>query len=481
MEYQGRLMRELAERKGWEIVQTFEIPGESAYKWYPAERPQFQAAIAAAKRKQFDTLMVYDLSRFARNQAVLHETRRTLREVGCQLWVVAGDYDAVLDGVRAGMEGIIAEQSSTDHSRRVRAAYDNRHRRGLPTGDIPFGYRRGEGPDKPPVVVPGEAAAIRRAFHDYALGKGYQVIASEWRAAGLIPHSKRGIPVFSMSSVQSVIENRFYIGMVNHRGEEREGLHEPIVTASEWEAAAGRTKRHATRRAPSYTATLAGLVSCLHCAGPIWSHRIGDPCVHYYFEPAKRRGRKCAASGKSWRSTGPDGVIESMILGISRGDDWLKYASTLVNRRDDVVDNEAVRQSLEREKERATDAYVIGARPREWWLTTIARLDRELTALPVQQQDAIPAIGERLTIMADAWQSASQKQRNAMCGLLFEEIRLDILGKNVFVRPSEEFVPYFDARRQFSTAVDVITPDRTRTQSRLRYYAAPDLGIRRIA
>lgn len=140
--FQLSLMATYASERGWDVVRVFELPGESAFRDYITDRPQFREAITAALRRDFDVLVVYDLSRFARNQAVLHETLRDLRHAGIALKVVTGDWDATEDRTRAGLEGIIAEAHSLDHSRRVRHAYSRRHDLGLPTGDVPFGYQR---------------------------------------------------------------------------------------------------------------------------------------------------------------------------------------------------------------------------------------------------------------------------------------------------------------------------------------------------
>src|SRR5262245_17703598 len=115
-------------------------------------------------------------------------------------------------------------------SEHIRKGYSERFSMGLPTGDIPFGYRPGESTRSAPVAVPAEADAIKTAFHDYAQGKGFLAIATEWNRRGLKPRSKRGLDKFTVSSVQSVLENRFYCGFISHLGQERPGAHQPIIT-----------------------------------------------------------------------------------------------------------------------------------------------------------------------------------------------------------------------------------------------------------
>ena len=78
--------------------------------------------------------------------------------------------------------------------------------------------------------VPEEAEAIAEAVRDYAAGAGFQEIARRWNAQGLRPHSKQGLTLFTISSVQSVIENDFYAGFVRYKGDRKRGAHEAIIT-----------------------------------------------------------------------------------------------------------------------------------------------------------------------------------------------------------------------------------------------------------
>lgn len=144
---QRQMLADYAAREGMELVGAYEIPGESAFTDDLARRPQFGAAISAAERGEFEALLVYDLSRFARDQFLLHDSLRRLRRAGVRLIGVAMGVDYTENPMLAGMEGVFAEASSREHSRRVRHAYARRHELGLPTGDIPFGYRGGRRAD----------------------------------------------------------------------------------------------------------------------------------------------------------------------------------------------------------------------------------------------------------------------------------------------------------------------------------------------
>jgi len=64
---QLKALRRYALERGWEIVSEYIDEAESAKS---ASRPAFQEMVAAAKKKEkpFDTILVWKLSRFARNR-----------------------------------------------------------------------------------------------------------------------------------------------------------------------------------------------------------------------------------------------------------------------------------------------------------------------------------------------------------------------------------------------------------------------------
>jgi len=464
LSYQREIMEAWAARMGWEIVRIFEIPGESAFKWRITERPQFQMAIDAASRREFEVLIIYDLSRFARNQTVLHETRRTLMEAGVRLMVAVGEFDAVEDGMLAGIHGMVAEQYSKDHSRKVQAAYARRHALGLPTGDMPFGYI--SGPDgRTPVIVPDEAEAIRWAFGQYIVGIGYQALAGEFNRRGLHPRSKRGLLAFTPSSIQSIIENRFYAGVVTHKGHEGPGAHEAIITDEQWQRASDSTRRHGRQVRSTYAALLQGLTQCAHCAGPIWSNRSGPAMRAYYWEPSARRGRTCMASGRKWRADDVDARVEEDILGMAFDQRFFEWAAVRAARTEGVVDARLERSRIEAKRSRAVEAYVDGRLAEPAYRRMMSEADAQLAALASVVDTGVISIGERFTSMVEAWGIATPEDRNELARILFDAVRIDVVGHEVWVRPAPEFAPLLDARRDYVMREGTGTPDRTRTIS----------------
>ena len=108
---QLKQMREYCRRNGWLIVNEYIDAAESART---ANRPQFQLMIAAAKTKPngFDAILVWKLSRFARNREDSIVYKSLLKKHGIQVVSMNENFD---DSPAGGMlEGIVEVQKLSD-------------------------------------------------------------------------------------------------------------------------------------------------------------------------------------------------------------------------------------------------------------------------------------------------------------------------------------------------------------------------------
>lgn len=475
---QTEMMERLAERSGWEVVSRFEIPGESAFTHLFAKRPQFLAALEAAERREFEVLIVYDFSRFARNQLMAHASLQRLRDAGVRLFGSNGvDYTA--DDDMAGMEAIFAARASRDHSRRVAHAIERRHLLGLPTGDVPFGYQRGN-PSEPPAVVPEEAVAIRWAYRRFIATGSYLDIAREFNTWGLRPHSKpRRIGTtgmvrpanvqFTTTGVQRILENPFYIGQVVHRGETRPGQQEAILDPALWAAVQERKRRGA--RSPRRGGLLSGIALCDVCERSMWSEQHG--AHRYYGERTRGQSDECRNTGRWWRAEGVDDLIGSSVATLALAGDWLAHVERKARRRQPAMDHAKVRQDIEEQKRRVTHAYFTGGIDDAEYHRRIAALAASLSDLadPVA---VLMFVGERVTAMATVWRIALPEERRTLARELLRSVRLDTGAQRLWLEPWPEYAPLFAERREFN---GFSTPGWTRGSSAPSLYLPEDLGV----
>jgi DNA invertase Pin-like site-specific DNA recombinase len=227
---------------------------------FSAARDGYQALLAALAAGEVAAIAVYDLSRLARNARLmldlLHELER--RRVPLLVSNLPGArFDGATGRYLFGQLCLAAQlQRDLDSERMTgfqrRLFEDGRHR-----GHDPLGYasRRDEAGrlyhPRELVVVPQEAAIVRRVWHeltDHSLGEVAEILNSDGVA-------HRG--VWTREPVKDILRRgRMYLGfVVEKRGrDERVGRHEPILTAAQYArtmaAIAARRRRQQAETVP---------------------------------------------------------------------------------------------------------------------------------------------------------------------------------------------------------------------------------------
>ena len=231
LDSQRDTLREWAEAEGWSVTAVYADPGASGTT--VMGRPDFQRMVADAELGEFDAVMVLKLDRFARSRGDSAVYRSRLERAGVALL----SYSEPTDGLSRsaalltnGLHELLAEHYSVELSEKTRAGWRKRAEKGLPSGDVPFGYRSAA-PQAPPAIVPEEAEAIRGIFERYAGGSAsLDELTNDLNARGFAPRSKRGNTRFGQKTVRGMLANRFYVGDIVYRGEVVAlGQHEPIV------------------------------------------------------------------------------------------------------------------------------------------------------------------------------------------------------------------------------------------------------------
>ncbi len=210
--------KEFCERHDWKVDRVFVERGESAKT---ADRTEFQRLLeyCRANKSLIDYVVVYNLSRFARNQYDHHVVRSLLHSLGITLRSVTEPID---DGVTGQlMEGIMAAFHEFDNAlRRERAIAGMRAavEAGKWCWGPPTGYDMVDG-----VLTPNDdAAKVRRAFELVAGGYSIADAYREARDMGL---------EMNRSGFYGMLRRSAYAGWVESKsqGIKAPGTHEPIV------------------------------------------------------------------------------------------------------------------------------------------------------------------------------------------------------------------------------------------------------------
>ena len=165
------------ERRGLTITARYQEVGRGWSK----NRPEFQRMLADARRGRFDTIVCWKSDRLSRGMypaAVLMEVVEAYQI----------DLEAVMDAIDMKTFGLMAAIGKIELDNfRERASMGKRGsaKQGrIPTNNVPFGYRLGEG--RRAEVVESEAEIIRRVFRMYVReDMGAPAIAKQLTAEGV--------------------------------------------------------------------------------------------------------------------------------------------------------------------------------------------------------------------------------------------------------------------------------------------------------
>jgi DNA invertase Pin-like site-specific DNA recombinase len=137
IEKQLRELRQIAERRGWEIIQEYHDAGISGSKGREA-RPGLDALLSDAQRRRFDLVMAWAIDRLGRSLVDLLGTIQTLEACGVDLYLDQQSIDTTTPAGRLMFQisGAFAEFERSMIRHRVRAglkrAVDSGKRLGRP-------------------------------------------------------------------------------------------------------------------------------------------------------------------------------------------------------------------------------------------------------------------------------------------------------------------------------------------------------------
>lgn len=175
IEDQHRTCERLAERHGLTVTARF---SDAAISGGTAERPGYQALLAAARRHEFDVIVAEDTSRLWRNLAEQAPRLAELADLG--IHVVTHDLDTRTEsaGMLSAVLGASSEAYRKEIGRRTRRGLEGRARQGKTAGGHSYGYIAARESGTGQIEIDeAEAEIVRRIYQLYADGKSPRAIA----------------------------------------------------------------------------------------------------------------------------------------------------------------------------------------------------------------------------------------------------------------------------------------------------------------
>lgn len=190
----------------WEYAGVYADDGITGTK---SNRTEFQRLLADCEDGKIDIILTKSISRFARNTVDLLETVRHLKELGIEVRFekerinsLSGDGEVMLTLLAS-----FAQEEIVSLSNNVKWGTRKRMEQGIPNGHFRvFGYRW---EDDQLVIVPKEAAIVRRIFQNFLDGKSRLETEREFAEEGITTRDgKRWVD----SNIKVVLTNVTYTG-----------------------------------------------------------------------------------------------------------------------------------------------------------------------------------------------------------------------------------------------------------------------------
>src|SRR3989344_4430825 len=134
------------------------------------------------------------------------------------------------------------------------------------------------------------AAKVRKLFELYPTGAYTLKSLANWCAENKL-RTNANNPV-SLSNIQHILQNPFYIGLMRYKSELFEGPHEPLVAKKLFDQVQEViSKRGNTHETKKHSFAFLGLMKCASCGASITAqYAKGNGGIYTYYRCTKKRG-----------------------------------------------------------------------------------------------------------------------------------------------------------------------------------------------
>lgn len=416
-EAQAKRCRELANMKELGPVTVLSDEGWSAKN---LDRPKMRELLTLVKAGEVDHLLIWSWDRLSRDQGDFSTLVKLFNKHGVKVHSVNEghlDLASASGRMQIGVQGVFAQYQRDHLIENTLMGQRQAHEQGRHLNRAPTGYDMINGF----LIANVDAPLIERIFDLRASGRSYQSVADE---VGM-----------KFSTVRHICENRVYLGEVQLSGHWCPGVHAPLVTLEQFNAAQ-RPHTQGKRRGRDL---LSGRVRCGNC-GQV-------ACIQY--NPRKQgiyvcrhRGQGCDIPGRS-----ANGLHRAAVLGLRvlRDDKDLLAAiwEQLSADRDEVKPKAssilATISAARLAESKLFDLYVKGKVNEDFFADQQAALRAQIATLQVQLSElerdeaiignAIDRFGRLGTLLGDLdiepfWTEATEAERKILVEDLVDEIRI---------------------------------------------------------
>jgi site-specific DNA recombinase len=365
-------LTKVAAARGWTIVGIYRDGGKSAKS---DNRPEFQRMIRDAKKGEFDKILVWSFSRFARNRndSVVYKT--LLRKKGVD--VVSATMDIEDSPVGRMLEGIIEIidefYSNNLAADTFRGMCENAERGFVNGGMAPYGYLKkkimdGEVSRNKLEPDPTASPVVKRIYRLADEGMGCKEIAKLLNKEDYVTAS--GVP-WTKTAVRYLLANEVYMGDIlwNREGGkiDRLGARKPVVKVENahpalvsrelfYRVAKKIEERSPEKASPGVVGSdylLSGLVKCADCGSAMCGSSAKSGRYNYYScQKYIKEGRAACGAGQVPREKVDAAVLQTLTDKILTEENLSRLVQLVreemsTTMRDQIGDSEAVKAQVE--------------------------------------------------------------------------------------------------------------------------------------
>ncbi len=463
---QEERLRAYCTAKDWLLVDVVSDLGISGAKM---ERPGLQRVIAAANRGLCDAVLVWKLDRLSRSQK---DTLCMIEDVFLKNDVAFISMNENFDTSTAfgramiGILSVFAQLEREQIRERMMIGKEGRAKAGKYHGGMgPIGYtfvtkeQGGAGL----VVDEYEALQVRDAYARYLSGWSQYKVFCYLRDTYT---TKFG--VWSQATLRSVLTSPLYTGKVKFSGQYYDGIHEPIISVSDFDAVQARmealkwqpTERqteNGQRRPWQSTSVLGGVLFCARCGARFmcdvsapYVNKKGERKQHAYYvcysrkKPVKHMIKDPNCKNDRWLTEKLEGVIFGQIAKLSLDADAFEEVVRpvgLVCPAERLAALMAQRDALHVQVERLLDLCQSGRAVSNMVAERLGALQVEIEAVDMQisevpepseaDETQIDAAVELLSSAAVVLEHGSRNEKRELVHGLIRRIEID--GEQVHI------------------------------------------------
>lgn len=429
LELQEEACRQLAQREGYEVVAVEADPGISGRTF---DRPAVQRVMGMITQGRADVVLLWKWSRLSRSRKDWAVAADAVEKAGGRIESATEAIDTSTSTGRLA-RGVMVEFAAFE-SERIgdvwREAHARRLAEGKPiNGKARFGYTY-DRVAKLHVPDPVAGPILAEAYRRYNAGESFYALNAWIRDTGVPPAAGYGPQAspWHARTLRRVLDSGFGAGKLLVKGEHLPGVHEPVITETEWAQYQRRRADRKTRpRSERSQYLLSGMIRCGTCGGP----------MQYSARPAREAGPQIRCRD-SVEARGHDRGITLAIHAENAVTAWLPHAAAQLEKTVDLTPTTTTADQLprlERDREKTYDALTrlamrlaeetitqeVYDRASAQYDTRLAQLEREIAS--AQELAAAPTpTPDRALRLLDDWDLLGVAERRAELRELLDHV-----------------------------------------------------------